>query len=77
MDASELERLRTNVENAVGRFSAILSLENGKLHLMAEKTILHKHEPVANWPLLLEIYDHLYDYTSSKIIIQSTLKTPQ
>ena len=69
VDAAELERLQTSVENAAGRFSTTLSLENGKLHLMAEKTILHKHEPVANWPLLLEIYDHLYDYTSSKIII--------
>lgn len=69
VDASELERLRTNVENAVGRFSAILSLENGKLHLMAEKTILHKCEPVSNWPLLLELYDQLYDYSSHHIIV--------
>jgi hypothetical protein len=79
VDAAELERLQTSVDNAAGRFSTTLSLENGKLHLMAEKTILHKREPVANWPLLLAIYDHLYDYTSSKIIIQckKTLNSEQ
>ena len=70
VDATELERLQTSVDNAAGKFSTSLSLKNGKLHLKAEKTILHKCEPVANWPLILEIYDHLYDYTSSKIIIQ-------
>lgn len=70
VDASELERLRTNVENATGKFSASLSLENGKLHLMAEKTLLHKCEPVANWPSLLEIYDQIYDYSSHNIIIR-------
>jgi len=48
----------------------MLSLENGGLHLKAEKTIHHKYEPAANWPLLLELYDQIYDYSSRSIIIQ-------
>ena len=70
VDAAELERLRTNMENATGRFSSELFLNDGKLHLKAEKTVLHKREPVTNWPLLLEFYDHIYDYSSQNIIIQ-------
>ena len=70
VDAAELKRLSTNVENVVGRFSTKLFLTDGKLYLKAEKTILHKREPVADWPLLLELYDQICDYTSRNIIIQ-------
>lgn len=70
VDAAELERLQTRVSNDAGLFATTLSLENGGLHLKAEKTILHKYEPAANWPLLLELYDQIYDYSSRSIIIQ-------
>ena len=74
VDAAELERLQTRVSNAAGLFATTLSLENGELHLKAEKVILHKYEPAANWPLLLQLYDQIYDYGSRSIIIQKKLR---
>lgn len=70
VSAESLAALGVNCQNAAGSFKVDATSGDGRLQLKAECILLHRHEPAANWPLLLELYDRMADFNAQQVVLR-------
>lgn len=66
----DVAALNTKVENQCGRFSTTARIVGTKIQITIQKVFYRDFEPVANWPLLLEIIDASNKWKSARILFK-------
>jgi len=67
-----INNLNINIDNEVGTFAVLATVEGNKLNLLIKKIYKQTTVKKENWPKMLEMLDAAFNFSQKKVLLKKT-----